>query len=504
MSLAIVNSRAQVGTEAPSVTVEVLISSGLPSFSIVGLPETAVKESKDRVRGAIINSKFKFPSKRISVNLAPADLPKVGARFDLPIALGVLAASGQIPKERLENLVFLGELALSGVLRKVTGGLNSALALRKKGLQLVLPKESAEQASLIEDVTVYGVSSLSELTHILHGFNEFSIAQPCKQITHSCYPNMKDVIGQEFAKLAMEVSACGDHSLLMMGSPGTGKTMLANRLPGILPAMSQDEGLETAAINTLFDKDWQAENWRIRPFRSPHHSSSGAALIGGGTIPKPGEISRAHNGVLFLDELTEFNQSCLELLREPMESGFVNIARASMQVRFLSRFLFVGAANPCRCGYLGDPSGACNCTPDQISKYISRLSGPLLDRIDIQINVAKATYNDIAHSKKSGEDSDGIRSRVELTRKVQLTRQNKLNRDLDPDDIEQHCKLNFEGDKLMKRAFERFNLSARAYHRILKLARTLADMNRAENINIDHLSTAIKMRCMDNKKNYSG
>lgn len=508
MSLAVVMSCAQVGTTAPEVVVEVHLARGLPSFSIVGLAETAVKESRDRVRGAISNSKFEFPNKKIFVNLAPADLPKGGGRFDLPIALGVLAASAQIPTAALAGRVFLGELAFSGTVREISGGLVAALALRGSGHSLILPPRSAAQAALVDGVEVYGVGSLLELSGILCGMESFAPVEPLMIPAAAPYPDMNGVVGQQFAKIALEVAAAGAHSMLMIGSPGSGKTMLANRLPGILPNLTVEEALATAAVTSLVEKHWEPQTWRNRPFRAPHHSASGAALVGGGSIPRPGEISLAHNGVLFLDELTEFDRRALDLLREPLEAGYINISRASMQLKFPCQFIFIGATNPCQCGYLGEPTSQCRCSPQQVQRYLAKLSGPLLDRIDIQIPVQRVQYHELrAHSRKPAaannphdlDTSETIRQRVVQTRTRQLTRQGVLNSQLSSKQLQEYCALTSDGEKLLDAAFNRFNLSARTCHRILKLARTIADMQSAAAVTKEHVAMAIKMRCLEQK-----
>ncbi|HIP53637.1 MAG TPA: ATP-binding protein, partial [Chromatiales bacterium] len=389
MSLATLISRARAGVRAPLVNVEVHLSNGLPSLSIVGLPEMAVRESKDRVRGALLNSQFEFPARRITINLAPADLPKEGGRFDLPIALGVLAASGQIPAEALGRYEFIGELALSGELRPVKGVLPVALAARQAGRALLVPDGNAAEAALVEGVEVIPARHLLQVCAHLGGVERIAPAVPPPAAEDEKGPDLADVRGQQHAKRALEVAAAGGHNLLMIGPPGTGKSMLAERMAGILPPMTEQEALETAAVLSVSNQGFDASLWRRRPVRSPHHTASGVALVGGGGNPRPGEISLSHSGILFLDELPEFDRKVLEVLREPLESGTITISRAANQAEFPARFQLVAAMNPCPCGYLGDEEGRCRCTPDQIHRYRGRISGPLLDRIDMHVEVTR-------------------------------------------------------------------------------------------------------------------
>ena len=493
MSLAIVHSRAQVGVEAPAVTVEAHLANGLPSLALVGLPETAVKESKDRVRSAILNCAFEFPPRRITLNLAPADLPKDGGRFDLAIALGILAASGQVPPSALERLECLGELALSGAIRPVQGVLPAALAARAAGRTLMVPKANAEEASLASGLEVIAVEHLLEVAAHLNGQTPIAPYQAqglLRQVLP--YPDLAEVQGQIAAKRALLVAAAGSHNLLFSGPPGTGKTLLASRLPGLLPPLDEREALEVAAIHSVASHT-PLTAWPQRPFRTPHHSASGPALVGGGSRPQPGEITLAHQGVLFLDELPEFDRKVLEVLREPLESGHIVIARARDKVRFPARFQLVAAMNPCPCGHLGDPSGRCRCSAEQIQRYRSKLSGPLLDRIDLHLSVPRETTR-LETSSNHGPSSAELAVLVVRARQQQLTRQGCANAHLDLAGVQQHCSLDGEDRHWLENACERLGLSLRAAHRVMKVARTLADLDDAASIGRTHLAEALQYR----------
>ncbi len=499
MSLATVYSRAQTGMDAPLVTVEVDLSNGLPGLSIVGLPEAAVKESKDRVRAALLNSSFDFPTRRITVNLAPADLPKEGGRFDLPIALGILAASKQLPQETIRSYEFLGELSLSGELRAVHGVLPAAVASGKQQRSIVVPINNGNEATLAKQTTVYASNSLLNLYAHLSGQEPISAyknsVQPKQNIETL---DLQDVRGQHRARRALEVAAAGSHNMLMVGSPGSGKTMLASRLPGILPPLVETEAIESATLYSISHGGFSQEQWGIRPFRAPHHTASGVALVGGGSYPMPGEISLAHHGVLFLDELTEFDRHVLEVLREPLETGNIAISRAARQVQFPARFQLVAAMNPCPQGCDIDANGNCACTPEQIRRYRGRISAPLLDRIDIHIDVPRVHKDQLKQSSaNNSEPSSIVQARVCAARELQMSRQHKPNAYMTNKEIEKSCALNKDCDKLMDKAFEQLGLSARGYHRTLKLARTIADLAASDSIETNHLSEAISYRQYD-------
>lgn len=499
MSLAVIYSRGRSGIEAPLVTVEVHVANGLPSMSIVGLPETAVKESKDRVRGALLNSRFEFPAQRITINLAPADLPKEGGRFDLAIALGILAASGQIPTLHLAHYECIGELSLGGELRPVNGVLPIAIQARNSQRKLILPKENTAEAALVKDIEIIPAMHLLEICAHLSGQTliptEFQRAEPAIKPVDI---DFADVHGQYHVKRAFEIAAAGAHNLLMLGPPGTGKSMIASRLPTILPPLTEQQAQETAAIASISEQGLDIDNWLQPPFRAPHHTASAAALVGGGSNPKPGEISLAHNGTLFLDELPEFDRKVLEVLREPLETGHITISRASRQADFPARFQLIAAMNPCPCGYLGDASGRCHCTSEQVARYRARISGPLLDRIDMHLEVPRVSHEVLRKGLPDGEESSvAIRARVVVARAIALARSGKANSALTAKEVKQFCGLSEAGHRLLEQAMDKFGLSHRAYHRILKLARTIADLAHSPEIEIAHLSEAIAYRKLD-------
>lgn len=487
--------RTLVGIEAVPVVVEVHLSGGLPATSIVGMAETAVKEARDRVHAAIVNSGYCYPDHRVTINLSPADLPKQGGRFDLPIALGILAASGQLDIRSLESLECVGELGLSGNLRKVPGTLPVGLAASDCGHRLIVPQSSALEASLSGHRQLYAAEFLTDACRLLE---PGSSVQPV-DINRPSYPgiiqaDMAEVKGQYQVKRAMEIAAAGAHNLLLSGPPGTGKSMLASRLPGILPAMSVSESMETASVASVSTRGFQIEDWGVRPFRSPHHTASGVALAGGGTPPKPGEISLAHNGVLFLDELPEFSRGVLDVLREPMETGQITISRASWQSSFPARFQVVAAMNPCPCGYDGDEEVACRCTPDQVQRYRSKVSGPFMDRIDMLVHVPRIRYSELRRDSTEGESSEEIRCRVMACRERQLARQQKSNALLESKEFDEYCRLTETDAELFDRISEKMTLSLRSHTRILRVARTIADLAESTDIESQHLLEAVSFR----------
>jgi magnesium chelatase family protein len=497
MALATVLSRAQSGLAAPPVSVEVHLAPGLPGLNIVGLPEAAVRESKDRVRAAIQNSGYAFPGRRITVNLAPADLPKDGGRFDLAIALGILAAAGDLPQDALAGLEVLGELSLSGELRPVRGVLPAALQAAAQGHRLLVPAANAAEA-LLGGAEVHQAHQLGALCAALHANAlERAHAAP-QQSAGPQYPDLAEVRGQPQAKRALEIAAAGGHSLLMVGPPGSGKSMLATRLPGLLPPLTAQAALEVAAVASVGTQGFDPRHWGVRPCRSPHHTASAVALVGGGSPPRPGEITLAHQGVLFLDELPEFPRAVLDVLREPLESGQITISRAAQQADFPARFQLVAAMNPCPCGYLGDAEGRCRCTPDQVARYRGRLSGPLLDRIDLHLFVPRVARGALLEAPDAeAESSAVVRERVTQAQERQLQRQGSLNAALPPQALDQHAVLDASARSLLESALQRLGLSARGLHRVIKVARTLADLAGEARISTAHVAEAVRYRVLD-------
>lgn len=494
MGLALVHSRARAGVAAPPVQVEVHLSGGLPSTQIVGLPAAAVRESRDRVRAAILCAQFEYPQRRITINLAPADLPKDGGRFDLPIALGILAASGQIDRDALAGCEFLGELGLTGELRPVDGVLPAVLAAARAGRRLVVPAGSGAEAALAREAEAYVARTLLETCAGLAGQAALPRAEAGACAVAAPLPDLADVRGQAQARRALEIAAAGGHHLLMSGPPGCGKTLLASRLPGLLPEASEAEALETAAIASISGRGLEPARWRQRPWRAPHHGASAVALAGGGNPPRPGEISLAHHGVLFLDELPEWSRAALEVLREPLESGRVTIARAARSAEFPARFQLVAAMNPCPCGWAGDPSARCRCTPDRIRHYWSRLSGPLLDRIDLHVAMGRLPPQALRAGASPGEASAAVRGRVASAQARQRARAGQLNARLDASGLATACALADDSQRLLEQAAERLQLTARSLHRVLRVARTIADLDRSDAIATPHLAEALGYR----------
>jgi len=493
MELSVVYSRAMAGIQAPLVRVETHLSNGLPAFHIVGMPETAVRESKDRVRSALLNSYFEFPDRRITINLSPADLPKEGGRFDLPIALGILVASNQLPPAHLHQHEFLGELALDGTLRAIPGVIPAAREATRQKRKLVVPSPCAPLAAHTPNSAVIPAEDLLTLCAHLNGSE--TIEPSCVTMTPTAhnYPDLDVVVGQDLARRALEIAATGGHNLLLFGPPGTGKTLLASRLPGILPAPTPEDALTGLALRSFYDST-DASAWFKRPFRSPHHNATSAALIGGGSKPRPGEASLAHGGVLFLDELPEFSRNALEVLREPLESGEVTISRANHKITYPARFQLVAAMNPCPCGYDGDPELSCRCTRNQIQRYRQRISGPLLDRIDLTIAMTRIPPSTLLDHSEPSENSASVRARVIQANTLQMERQGCANALLAGADLAKFCELGTAEKSFLQSAMDNIKLSARGLHRTLRVARTIADLESTPKLTTEHIGEALAYR----------